>query len=128
MRKLDCLLVGIALWLSAATRLQAIADRSKVEFVAIPESVHSLARTENDLGTPAPDTWMDGLTIMLRPRAGTEDDLETILLEQQRRGSPAYHRWLTPDEYGKRFGVSDEDLFALIGWLEGKGVRVSEPP
>jgi pseudomonalisin len=133
MRPTDCLAVGAALWMALTPGLHAAPARGESrggarEIVIIPDSVHPLAHRENDLGAPSPDTWMDGLTILLRPRAGTVEELERLLAEQQRVGSPSFHRWLTPDEYGRRFGLNDEDLFALIGWLEREGVRVAEPP
>jgi subtilase family serine protease len=131
MRKSDCLLAGLALCfaLTSSTLTASAADDHVLQDrQPVAGSRHPLARAENDLGPPAPDTWIDGLTLVLRPRAEAAEDLERLLIDQQRPGSPAYHRWITPDEYGRRFGLSDADLFALIGWLEQQGLRVSEPP
>lgn len=98
-------------------------DRARIE-----GSVHLLARPEADLGRPDPRTWMGNLSIVLRPRAGTEGALESLLAEQQRFGSALFRSWLTPDEFGRRFGIADRDLNGLIGWLQSHGLRVEQPP
>ncbi len=39
--------------------------------------------------------------------------------------SPNYHQWLTPDEIGERFGLSDNDIAAITGWLQSQGLQVN---
>ena len=130
MRQMRCLPGGaaLALLLLTAPPASARSEDPSIEREPISDSVHLLARRETDLGAPSADTWMEGLTLVLRPRAGTERALDRLLAEQQRPGSETYHRWVTPDEYGRLFGVADEELYDLVGWLEGRGVHVSEPP
>ncbi len=46
----------------------------------------------------------------------------TNLLEEQRNPSAEnYHRWLTPEEFGDRFGASNNDVAVLTLWLESNG-------
>src|SRR5438067_344577 len=40
--------------------------------------------------------------------------------------SPHYHRFLTPEEFARRFAPLPRDREALIGWLEGRGLQVRE--
>lgn len=54
-------------------------------------------------------------------------DLERLLQEQQDPGSPNYHRWLTPEEFGNRFGVSQEEYQRAVQWLEQNGFSVKMP-
>jgi subtilase family serine protease len=42
--------------------------------------------------------------------------------------SPLYQHWITPDEYGRRFGVSDSDLHQITAWLIAQGFQVDEVP
>src|SRR5215467_1651350 len=38
-----------------------------------------------------------------------QDQLTKLLAEQQNPKSPQYHKWLTPREYTKRFGVTQQE-------------------
>jgi hypothetical protein len=42
--------------------------------------------------------------------------------------SPLYDRWLTPKEYGSRFGISFHDLDQIQSWLRDQGLQVEEIP
>jgi len=50
--------------------------------------------------------------------------LEKLLAEQQDPASPNYHRWLTPEQYGERFGMSEDDLAKVSAWLKSQGLSV----
>jgi len=65
----------------------------------------------------APSLAISYITPTLAPSASQQADLETLLVEQQTPGSANYHHWLTPEEYGQRFGVSDADISKVIQWL-----------
>ncbi len=42
------------------------------------------------------------------------------------RGSPDYHKWLTPQQFGALYGPSDADIQKLTGWLGGEGFTVNQ--
>jgi len=46
------------------------------------------------------------------------------MAEQQDPTSPNYHKWLTPEEYGSQFGLSQNDVSKITKWLESKGFTV----
>jgi pseudomonalisin len=50
--------------------------------------------------------------------------LRVLLAAQQDPASPAYHRWLTPAEFGARFGPAPPDLHRVERWLRDRGCRV----
>jgi subtilase family serine protease len=60
--------------------------------------------------------------IALRGRNGAE--LRALLAAQQDSTSPDYHRWLTPQEFGRRFGPLPRDLKRVEAWLRGEGCRI----
>jgi uncharacterized protein (TIGR03437 family) len=78
----------------------------------------------NDQGRVAPSLAMPYITLTLAPSASQQADLEKLLVEQQTPGSPNYHHWLTPEEYGQRFGVSDTDISKITQWLQQQGLNV----
>ena len=87
---------------------------------------HPLARPEYETGAVAPDQRMDRMILTLGIDAKREKALEQLIAEQQDPHSAQYHRWLTPEEFAERFGVSDHDLAQVAGWLRSHGLEVEE--
>src|SRR5262245_22805566 len=54
--------------------------------------------------------------------------LDALLAAQQQPGSPEYHRWLSPREFGERFGCTPDTYDALAEWLRGQGFTVRAWP
>ncbi|MGB7987485.1 MAG: protease pro-enzyme activation domain-containing protein, partial [Terracidiphilus sp.] len=61
---------------------------------------------------------------MARP-TDREQALQQFLSDAHTPGSPSYHQWLTPEEFGLRFGARDEDTQTVAAWLESQGFTVS---
>jgi hypothetical protein len=53
-----------------------------------------------------------------------QSELERVLKEQQDPSSPNYHRWLVPEQFGKRFGVSQDEYQRAVQWLQANGFSV----
>ena len=51
--------------------------------------------------------------------------LQELLEEQQSPQSPRYHHWLTPDEFGRRFGVTETEFQDAIQWLQQNDLVVT---
>ncbi|HEX9137469.1 MAG TPA: protease pro-enzyme activation domain-containing protein, partial [Nitrospirota bacterium] len=49
--------------------------------------------------------------------------LRQLLEEQQDPRSPRYRQWLSPEEFGRRFGVPEGEFQAAIRWLQQNGLR-----
>jgi len=62
----------------------------------------------------------------LEPSAGQQAEVDALVEAQHDAGSPLFHRWLKPAEYGARFGVSAQDLARICQWLKGHGFTVEE--
>jgi Pro-kumamolisin, activation domain/Bacterial Ig-like domain (group 3) len=89
--------------------------------VLLRGNVHPLARPEFSRGPAADSLAMDRVLLLLRRSEAQEADLEALLDAQQDKSSPLYHAWLTPEEFGRRFGPSDADLRAVTDWLVLEG-------
>ncbi|MBV8732292.1 MAG: peptidase S53, partial [Acidobacteriia bacterium] len=96
--------------------------------VTLMGSRHALARPENDAGRLSADTRLERIQFALRPDESQQQALEALLAAQQDPDSPYYQQWLTPEEFGARFGISDNDLRTVVSWLEGKGFAVEPVP
>ncbi len=86
--------------------------------------LHPKATAANDQGRVAPSLAMSYITLTLAPSANQQASLDKLLAEQQTPSSPNYRRWLTPEEYGARFGASDADLSKITQWLQQQGLQV----
>lgn len=83
-----------------------------------------MARRGNDVGRVAPETPMQGMSIVFKRSPEQEAALNALIAAQQDAASPLYHRWLTPDEFGARFGMDNSDLAKVEAWLQGQGFTV----
>jgi subtilase family serine protease len=87
-------------------------------------NTHPWARPVFDLGTAAADLPMERMLLVLKRSSEQESALRQLLNDQQVRTSPDYHRWLTPEQFGRQFGPSDGDLEIVASWLQYHGFRI----
>ncbi len=83
---------------------------------------HPLATVANDIGMVSGDFRMERIILTLKPDAVQQAALEELIAAQHDSTSPHYHKWITPEEYGQRFGLSDGDLQQIVNWLRTHGL------
>jgi hypothetical protein len=88
-------------------------------------NTHPLARAEFDQGLAPSDLSMQRMLLVLKRSPSQEAALLKLLDDQQNPGSPNYHRWLTPEEFGAQFGLADSDIAQVTSWLESHGLTVN---
>lgn len=74
-----------------------------------------------DQGSVSPNMPMQQMAIFFKPTKAQQTALDQLLRQQQDPNSPNYHRWLTPEQYGDRFGMSPSDLAKVTVWLQSRG-------
>lgn len=92
----------------------------------IPGGVHPLARPEFDKGAVDPQTPMSHIMLLVKQTARQRVELEELVADQQNPSSPLFHKWLTPEEFGSRFGLSPSDHSKVVAWLSSEGFQVKE--
>lgn len=92
---------------------------------ALPNHHPFWASPANNIGSVPPDLPLDQLTLVLSRSPQQEAAFQQFLADQQNPASPNYHHWLTPAEVGQRFGLSDQDIAAITGWLQSQGLHVN---
>jgi subtilase family serine protease len=107
---------------------QAPAAVPAASLVALRGHVPGLAQPRFDIGEAPDSLQMGRLELVLAKTAAQQRALGQLLAAQQDPKSPQYHHWLTPAEYGRRFGASEATLAALSQWLQENGLQVDEPP
>jgi hypothetical protein len=89
-------------------------------------SVHPMARSRFDVGALDGNTRLERMILVM---TGSEDQryqARTLIDSQQTKGSPNYHEWLTPEQYGQKFGPSAQDLAQVTAWLQQHGFTVGK--
>jgi subtilase family serine protease len=103
----------------ATNRVTETADNAKR--TTLKGNVHPLAQPEFSQG-PAPDALaMSRMLLLVKRSDAQETVLRALLDSQQDKSSAAYHKWLTPQEFGSQFGPSDSDIQAISSWLTAQG-------
>jgi subtilase family serine protease len=77
-----------------------------------------------DDGPVADDDRIYGIQLRFKPSAAQSAALTRLLEDQQNPNSPRYHAWLTPEEFGKGFGLSAKDLSGVQDWLKRQGFLI----
>jgi subtilase family serine protease len=77
-----------------------------------------------DAGRMPADTRLTGITLVFNRTAAQQADLNALLAAQQNPASPLFHKWLTPEQFGARFGMAQADLDKVEQWLEQQGFTV----
>ena len=90
---------------------------------ALNGNVSPKAQPQFDQG-PADAALRLDLTLAFKLTEQQQAALDQLLNEQQDRSSPNYRRWLTPEQYAARFGLSAADIAKTRGWLEEQGFNV----
>ncbi|AFL90585.1 putative protease [Terriglobus roseus DSM 18391] len=108
----------------SARRLSAI-PAATASRIALPGSVSEERLQASDtLGQLPGETRLQGMALYLKPTAAQDAALTQLIADQQNPASTSYHQWLTPEQYGARFGVSDDDVAVLTAWLQARGFTV----
>jgi uncharacterized protein (TIGR03437 family) len=116
--------------LSAGATVAAPPDRVPARLddsqrVYLNGHIHPQAQPQYDQGQVDPSLQFTHLTLNFKLSEAQQADLDQFLADQQNPSSSDYHHWLTPEQYGARFGMSDADLAKATAWLESQGFTVT---
>src|SRR5208337_3349558 len=92
--------------------------------VVLPGNVHPEARSEFDVGPSDPSLPMQGMILLLKIAPEKQAALDRLAAEQQDFSSSNFHKWLTPEEFGERFGRSRQEIATVEGWLISHGFSI----
>ena len=111
--------VGLALLVLLSRVSRAEVPRVRSATVA---GVAAEIRNAEDLGRVDPALPLERMVLVLPLR--DPDGLETLLASLQDPASARFRRWLTPAEFGERFGATSSDVGVLARWLKDEGFAV----
>jgi uncharacterized protein (TIGR03437 family) len=121
-----CALIYGAGNLKAAQRDRITKQVDTGQSVVIRGNVSRLAAPQFDKGAADPQLRMNYMLLMTKPTAAQQSDLDQLLADQQNPSSAQFHKWLTPEEFANRFGLSPGDHAKIAAWLKAEGFTVNE--
>ncbi len=110
-----------------AAQTPAARIRSEINNVAVTPlkaSQQQLGSIQFDAGRMPSDARLTGMSIVFNRSAAQEADLQSLIAAQQDPHSPQYHQWLSPEQYGARFGMAQADLDKVQTWLQQQGFSI----
>ena len=112
---------------AATPRLLITQPVDAAQFTVLKGNTHPLARPEFDQGLAPGSLPMQRMLLVLKRSPEQESAFRKLLDDQQDKASPNYHKWLTPEQFGKQFGPADSDLQTITAWLQSQGFQVAVP-
>jgi hypothetical protein len=105
-------------------RLTHEIDDSQV--VRVEHSTHPLVKRASEAGRVENDKQLERMILLLSPSDAQKNELRQFLADVTNRSSTNYHHWLTPAQFGARFGAADGDMQTVREWLERSGFQVAK--
>jgi subtilase family serine protease len=123
-------LIFLLLWgaTSGAQTLQIspriVGPVDELSLTTLRGNVSAAVQAQYDRGEAAGATPLTQMRIVLARSAEQQQALDRFEQELQEKSSPDYHKWITPDQFGKLYGPADSDIAAIVAWLQSHGLTV----
>ena len=121
---LALMLAAVSVAAQTAPRITQPVDNSRR--IALPGNVSPWARPQFDKGAAPAALSMERMLLVLKRSPEKETALQSLLASQHDPRSPNFHRWLTPDQFGKKFGPGQSDVSQVTAWLAQNGLKVTD--
>jgi hypothetical protein len=82
------------------------------------------ASAANDRGRLFDGFPVEHMLLQLRRAPGLEQEFEQYIDSLSDKSSPNFRHWMTASEQGERYGLAQQDLDAITGWLGSHGFAV----
>jgi hypothetical protein len=116
------LLISTLCFAAQPDRITGPIDSSQM--VAVPSHVSPLAQPLYEKGLLDSATPLR-ITMLFTPTAAQHSALQKLLADQQDPKSASFHKWLTPEQFADRFGLSQNDIDKVTAWLESQSLKIT---
>jgi len=93
--------------------------------VVVPGNLSGRVKLATDMGLAPQGTKLESLSLRFSLTPAQQADLTQLMAAQLNPSSPSYHQWLSPEQYGARFGLSSADLAKVSSWLTSQGFTIT---
>lgn len=95
------------------------------KLVMLKGNVRPEANAINYRGAVPEDFAMEHMLMQLHRPPELEKELQQFIDDLHDPQSPSFHKWLTAQQFGNRFGVAQQDVDSVTRWLESFGFKVN---
>jgi subtilase family serine protease len=92
--------------------------------ISLARNTRREANADNDRGRVPDNFAMEHMLLLLNRPPELEQEFEQYIESLTDKASPNFHHWLMPDEQGQTYGLAQEDVDAVTGWLQSHGFTV----
>jgi subtilase family serine protease len=110
----------------APRRVTQVIDESQL--TTLKGHIRPDANEANDRGSVDANLQLGQIMLLLSRTPEQQQELDSLVDQLHNVHSKDYHQWLTPAEFGRRFSPADEDVTAVVNWLNSKHLIVVEIP
>ncbi len=111
-------------WAQTIPRVTQTVDSS--HRVTLDGNIHPLARAEFERGAVGAGQPIPRMLLLMKRSEAQQAALLTLMEQQQDKSSANYHAWLTPQDFGTRFGPAEADIQTVTDWLTSQGFSVDK--
>ncbi len=99
---------------------------NRVQTRVLAGNIHPNATPQFDAGPLDPSVKLDHVMLMFKRSNAQQASLDQLLADQQTPSSPGFHKWISPEQFADRFGISANDSAKISAWLQSEGLAVDE--
>ena len=107
------------------TRALITQEIDESRLVTLKGNTRPEANATNDRGAVADDFQMEHMLLQLQRPPEQEQALKEFIDQLHDPASPNFHRWLSAQEFGEKFGLAQDDLNTITTWLQSHGFQVN---
>jgi hypothetical protein len=114
-----------ALWAEGIQRPILITEPiDESRLVTLAGNTRFEATARNDRG-PVPDSFpLDHMLLQLRRAPALERQFDRHVDSLTDKTSPNFRQWMTAAEQGEKYGLAQQDINTITGWLASQGFKV----
>jgi subtilase family serine protease len=94
------------------------------QLVRLVRNTRPEANAKNDRGAEPEGFSMDHMLLQLKRDPQTEREFAAYIETLTDKSSPNFRHWMTADEQGEKYGVDQQDIDTITGWLQSHGFTV----
>jgi subtilase family serine protease len=103
-----------------------VTETVNTKLMATVQNTHlGFAQKQSPIRALDSATKMSHLQLVLKPSAARQAALASLVADQHDPKSARFHQWLTPQQFGDSYGVTDADISAVTAWLKSEGFTVN---
>ena len=120
------LLLALASPQSSSSQSRIVSPVKNEDRVAVKGTTSALLAKSSDTGRLPASQNLGRMLLLLAPVPEQDQAAAQLIRNLHDPSSASFHKWLTPAEFGARFGVADADAAQVQQWLQGRGLTVHE--